>query len=246
MPAISQRIKITGEKLRLFPLSDIHIGSKAFDEKTFLHYRNWIRDHDDTYAFLGGDVVEGPNPHDKWDLALKPDEQIDKAIELLEPIKKKILGSVMGNHDGVWTLKEVGIDAAKIIAKNLEVPYCKEEMLLRLLLEGREYLVYFVHGASSATSTTGKISYLERIAANIEADAVGIGHVHTIYAQPKLYKVYDSKNKCITTKQKMLFISGSFTREAGYAVRAGMGPERVGCPVLKFFKNETAIHASVL
>jgi len=245
MTVVNKRFEPESQKVRLFVFSDVHIGNEAFNEKTFKDYIDWVRDHDDTYCILGGDIIESSNPHEPYCLKLNPQEQIDKALELLSPIKRKILASTGGNHEG-WIKRETGVDVAKLIARSLDTIYCENEIFLRMKVLNEIYTLYFIHGKSTSTTLTGKVNTVRNLSQVVDADVIGMGHMHGLFAFPIEQKVYDSKNKKLTTRQRYIFNSGSFLGGAGYAVRAGLSPEPIGAPVLHFYKNKREKHATTI
>jgi len=85
-------------------ISDIHVGSKTFLEKSWLKFADWLGDEVD-YLVIAGDVVDGIGifPGQEKELAISDIyEQYGKAAEYLNSIPKHIKIIISpGNHDAV-------------------------------------------------------------------------------------------------------------------------------------------------
>ena len=90
----------------LFMTGDTHVGSRAFHEKAFNAFVKMIVSERRAYWSHSGDVGEGQtvdhknfNPEGLHPRRLNPKSQIDHYVDLVWPIRKKLLVQVMGNHD---------------------------------------------------------------------------------------------------------------------------------------------------
>ena len=89
-------------------LSDLHIGSKYFMEEEFSEFISWLSSPDPVarkirFVLICGDIVDGvgiyPN-QDKELICLTIEEQLKKAVKLIEKIPKNMKVIIMpGNHD---------------------------------------------------------------------------------------------------------------------------------------------------
>jgi hypothetical protein len=102
-------------EIRIFNLSDLHIGVKACDEKRLALDVRKIRDDPFAYWFGGGDTIDAISPKDKRfstheisdrirvaDLGRLGARQMEMAYEILKPIKSKCLGLGYGNHEAKY------------------------------------------------------------------------------------------------------------------------------------------------
>jgi hypothetical protein len=97
--------------VRLYYLTDLHLGAKACDEQQLARDIKAIADDPNAYWIGGGDYVEAicqvgdkryrPSVLAKWALGFDDvmGAQRDKAVEYLAPIAHKCLGLVKGNHE---------------------------------------------------------------------------------------------------------------------------------------------------
>ena len=110
-------IKINLEEdnnIQIYVLSDMHIGDVNADLPTLKKIIEHIRNTPNMYVILLGDILNTALKTSKSDIyseTLNVMEAQKLALELLLPIKDKILAMTPGNHENrVW--KEVGVDLA--------------------------------------------------------------------------------------------------------------------------------------
>lgn len=109
---IKVKLQTEGNIIKIFPLSDLHIGSAECDIKLIKETIEFIKNTKDCYVILLGDILDTALKNSKTDiysetLSLADSQKL--AVELLTPIKDKIIAMTPGNHENrVW--KEVGID----------------------------------------------------------------------------------------------------------------------------------------
>ena len=96
-----------GETIKIKPIFDVHYGSNNCDVSKFKKY---IEDYDENTYFIGGgdllDSITVTDPryrksNDSTSNDAVIDEQVNKMIEFLKPIKKRIIALGSGNHEDV-------------------------------------------------------------------------------------------------------------------------------------------------
>lgn len=101
-----------GNNLKLYVLSDTHIGDANADINTLKRIINYIKDTPECYCILLGDILNTALKTSKSDIyseTLSIADAQKLAVELLSPIKDKIIAMSPGNHENrVW--REVGVD----------------------------------------------------------------------------------------------------------------------------------------
>lgn len=102
-----------GKDIRLLPLSDVHVGSKEFDEEMFLKWKENVKPDD--LIVLVGDLMDNSiknsvgNP---YEATMSPIAQRKYLYEHLKDFAEnnQILCSVGGNHDSARNRREVDDD----------------------------------------------------------------------------------------------------------------------------------------
>ena len=139
--------------LKLAPTSDAHRGHPNFSLHHFNEHLKVIREQQDVYTVLNGDMCESAIKSSKGNIYKQigtPQDQRDWVIEKFYPIRHKVLGVTMGNHE-LRIYNDTGMDICKDIATTLGCPYRAEGMLLRISFgSGNSYhedapYVYFVY-----------------------------------------------------------------------------------------------------
>lgn len=101
-----------GNNLKLYVLSDTHIGDVHANINDLKKIINFIKDTPECYCILLGDILNTALKNSKSDIyseTLSVAESQKLALELLLPIKDKIIAMTPGNHENrVW--REVGVD----------------------------------------------------------------------------------------------------------------------------------------
>ena len=113
-------------RVDLIPLGDIHYGADECNEKLFLDTVKWIRRNKLARVILMGDMINAGTRYSvgggSYDDKFNPQEQYDRILEILTPIKDKIWGVHIGNHEE-RIYDTTSINLGKMMAKELGVPY---------------------------------------------------------------------------------------------------------------------------
>jgi hypothetical protein len=197
------------ENYRLYDVGDFHLGPITchFDGVCALVEK--IAQDDNGFVLLKGDLCDSITPDDKRyahvsmdfkKLLLTPMEQAEKMVEILRPIKDKILTSVIGNHeyDHINTM-----NITKYICDSLGVHYgaaaCKVHLVINGKLSGK---VFLTHGRGFLPSgAKDPIQREANVKAALKRKLENTGHADCIYMTcghfHKLIEVAPTINKDI-------------------------------------------------
>jgi hypothetical protein len=247
--SITKRINYKyGETIKLKPIYDLHRGATTCDLKAF---KNYIKEFDaNTYFFTGGDLwdsiywddkrfKQSGSSHPDGDDPI--DQEIEEmAVEILAPIKDRILAIGHGNHEET-VVKRHFTNPSKRLAKKLNVPYGGYSYWLTLILSedgGRGRIIdgYVSHGFGGGTRTEGgSITKYSRFADRIMADFIVFGHDHRKqYVEYPLFALIGEHPRKLTTKSKMVCIAGSWkkafsnTTDSTWEESRGFAPAHIG------------------
>lgn len=253
--------KKTEEDIAIAYLSDIHMGSKKFLEREFLHFINWLNGSESCsekqrelagkikYVIMAGDTVDGIGiyPEQEKELAVK---DIFKQYEMLDKVIEKIPDYITvfvapGNHDAVRRAEpqpSIPFELMKSEVVRIGSPSYLE-------IEGLKHLVY--HGASLDSIISGaglKNGYSNPHEAMLEL--VKRRHLSPIYGdnlivpEAKDYLVIDAEpdvihmghvhtNGYMLYRGTLLVNSGTFQDRTDFQVRMGHVPTPGIVPVLE-------------
>lgn len=231
-------IKINLEEdnnIQIYVLSDMHIGDANADLPTLKKIIEHIKNTSNMYVILLGDILNTALKTSKSDIyseTLNVMEAQKLALELLLPIKDKILAMTPGNHENrVW--KEVGIDLSLWLAEKLEVQdrYRNNNIALTIQfgsdVNGNPFRlnIFGQHGAYGGGRRLGAamnaLEDLDGIVGN--ADIYIRAHTHQPIQGSRNIFLFDDKGN-IHRRTKYYFNSPSVLNYGGYAAEKGYKP----------------------
>lgn len=198
-------------EIEIYPLGDIHLGARNCAEKHLRRAVSDIADNPNAYWFGGGDILDCIKPQDikRFDFKNLPDwivegkaieikekladilnEQKNRAVEILSPIKKKCLGLIEGNHeDSIGRYYNQDIQAT--LCKELKVENLTDCFMVRLMfgrIKGVTNKVLFMfaqHGCCGGRTAGAEPNHLARLQSYWEAADIALrGHSHTYDIRP--------------------------------------------------------------
>jgi len=230
-------------------LGDVHFGSDQCHVKKFEKMIEYCLKNE-IYVFCMGDMIEFNSKHSVGSGVYKqmnPQEQIEKMIEYLRPLAEKnlIIGYLCGNHDGLRSEKELGINVSKIICNTLKIPYLGYAGWSLFYVGNQSYSVYSTHGSSSATLKHTKLKSVLDLSKSFEADLVASGHIHDIIIDSAEYQRVNKKRKIVEVRKSFVVVTGHYYNYGGYAQEKGYPLTKQGSPKVKLFSDRFDIHISV-
>jgi hypothetical protein len=260
-----KRLDTQFTQLKIVPISDLHYGNPLCSLKHFQFTIDFLLKNDDAFTYLNGDLLEAVTLDSKGDIfeqKYTPQKQRDDVIDLLKPIKHKILGMVSGNHEA-RVYRKVGMDISSDIAQVLGVPYRADGMVLKVMfgcgnnrMPSAPYVFwgYTTHGFGGARTKSAKAVKVERAAAWMpSADFVTMSHDHVVNVSPDVDLIPDKRGTEIengflsgkvTAHRKMLIKTNAYLKFGGYAESGGFPPTDLATPIIylltpqsKFWEN---------
>lgn len=226
---VKQSYRLSGSsKVYLIPISDLHIGSKQFNEDYFQYFLETLDNiQSDMRIYLCGDLLESANKQTgnaAFQTNMTLDEQLDYAIKCFKPFRKQIVCGCIGNHEA-RLIKEHDLDIMKVFGSALKIP-TGNQFMDTLKINGQELTIYAAHGKGSSAHHHTAQSKMIRDTAHIFADVLMHGHNHrcdhfsipalrpvTIKPEGKLKSVVHNRE---VTRKHYVF-TGSFLKYNGYA-----------------------------
>jgi len=246
-------------KVYLLPLGDLHLGSLNTDVDKIQGYINWAR-QEEAYIFLMGDLFDVAtviSPTSPFSQAMTLNEAMDLGVELFRPVKDRIIGAIIGNHE-IRLMKFAGLDILKNFCVILGIEYCGYSAVIRFRIGQKdkstrasspkvEYLFYAHHTTGGGTTIGGKLNRVEKLRQIFEgADCYLGGHNH-FEGNGKTVIAYLSKSgngKGSIAYKRVFFVdTGSFLNyDNSYAEEKMLMPCTVGCPRLRLDGKKKDLH----
>lgn len=237
-------------------MGDFHLGSSACREELLAEQFVKIMRTSQARVILMGDqfdmILVDDKRRDEYSCSETLrifDDAYDWLFQRLRPIKSKIIGIHLGNHEN--RLRKKGIDAIRRLCDDLRVRYFGAETTLELKCGKALSHIRSMHGATGATmpATRVRAAYLKLENTSEIVDTMndyrsiqGIlyGHTHDCQAQFMPRKtVPDFSGKCIRHRQQFVCLTGSYL-ESGqlwkmdYGVEKGYNPLAPGHVIIQF------------
>ena len=229
-------------EIEILPFADVHIGDPLMDEKMVNKFMEEVLSAENRYVIVNGDILNWASRNSVSDIyveEISPNEQIDIACELLEPIKDRILVIIDGNHEE-RARKSEGISPMYQVAKRLDIfdVYSDGAYLLFISFgksQGREnrkmiYSLYGRHRTSGGKRPGGKANALEDMTMIVDADIYLVSHSHLPLAMRKSFFRCDYRNRKVTKVDKVYINSNAFLEYGGYGENLGFVPTSTQYP----------------
>ncbi len=224
-------VKQFKNEINIIPLSDLHLGASTCMLKEIKETIKIIEQTPNCYTVLVGDIIDNGVITGKglgvYDNVLSPMKQIEQAVELLRPIKDKILACVSGNHED-RSEKASNINPMYLICCELGIldVYRNNLAILKVQIGERQesshrrktYTLLVHHGRGTSESAIKKdwdfIGKFEGV------DGIITGHTHNPRNAKFEKIVVDSHNNVVFKREISIIVCNSFLKEADYALKS--------------------------
>jgi len=245
---IYRNFKPDSDCIRLIPLGDVHYGARNCAKQKFLDTIDFIKNTKDTYMLGMGDLLENATRYSVGSgvyQQIPPEQQYEEMIDILRPIRKKIIGMHVGNHED-RSIKEVGLNPMQLMCRELDITYLGYSVFSKLKVGNNNYIIHSTHGSAGSRLPQSKIATVIRQAQSFEADIYLYGHLHELAEYTGLHKYVDTRNKHVKEKKRHYILTGSFLEyDDSYAEQKSLIPAKLGCPRISLYKNEWDCHVSI-
>lgn len=222
--------RLDGRTIKIWAIADVHIGAREADLYGFERFLKRIAESPDDYLVLCGDIINNgirDSLTNVYEETMPPSAQIDKAVELLEPVADRILGAVGGNHEARSKMA-VDLDPMHTIMTILRIQdlYRQNFAIMRVNLEnGRvrdSYALMLIHGKSEAKRKKFDLA-VEGV------DAIIGGHTHSPLAAKSARLVFTHNNN-INVEPFISLTASSWLDYGGYAAASLYVPTAASDP----------------
>ena len=222
--------KLEGRTIRIWAVADVHIGARESNTRGFSAFVSRIAKSADDYIVLCGDLVNNglkDSLTNVYEETLPPHAQIEAAVDLLAPVRDKVLGAVGGNHEA-RSRKAVDLDPMYAIMLMLgrgEL-YRQNFAFVRVNLERGKtkdhYGLMLVHGKTA--------NKRRQFAYAVEGvDAIVSGHTHDGMVEKPARLVFTKSNN-VVVRPLVSLVATSWLDYGGYAAAALYQPKSTSDP----------------
>ena len=246
MRSIKAELSEKLQYVELHTFSDWHIGDEHCDMQSIRDEVDRVKETPNAYCILNGDLCNTATRSSVSDIyseKMSIMEQIQTCIDLLEPIKDKVLFIANGNHEN-RAYKSDGVEIMRLIAKQLglESRYSSEGGVLFLRFgevrqHGRHrikqsYAIYITHGTGGGKSVGSKVNRLEDLVGIVDADIYLHSHTHLPVIFKQAYYRVSWQNSSVAFVEKMFVNTSAKLNYGGYGQIQGYKPSSKVTPVI--------------
>lgn len=239
-------------KLDIHFFADEHIGDAQSDIKRVIERVKKVAEDPNSYCILNGDIIDYASKTSIGDIETRIfniQAQIEKAVEIFEPIKDKILAVTKGNHENRAYNRE-GIDISKLI--------CAQLGILDRYTPGAAYLLlcyghnphqgkksksqttcsfYINHGCGGGRKEGAKMIRLADMASIVDADVYVHSHTHLpAVMRNTFYRV--NLNGTISNIEHLFINTASNLEYGGYGEVQEYKPNSMKNPIIHLSVEE--------
>lgn len=220
---------LPGNEIKLYNLTDVHIGSRYHKDELFKSHVDMIRKDPMAFALTGGDLSEmitKISVADPYEQVLNNTDQVTEVVRTLLPIADKLVAARGGNHDSGRLEKAAQFDPSLLMATMLKMPYFGTRVVIGLEFRGIIKYVSLTHKYGSAHSIGAIENEVKKVRAyeTIFVSAYFSGHNHKSFVIPEeSLKLIPGKG--YETERWWIINGGSYTiRTGSYAEKADYPP----------------------
>ena len=244
----------------LIPISDLHLGDKAFtkdSEKKLKGYLDWVDEHPNSRIILMGDIFNTATRESLTSPFEQTSGEFQRAIDIFTPYKDKIITAIPGNHEH-RLINFADVNLIQMFCLNLGIPYGTTSCVIRFKIGKRDtknndnrflqnYFGYFHHSKGGGGSVGSKLNVATKLRNVVEGmDFYAVGHNHGIATAP-VSVFRPSLQGRVLKKSKIWFINtGSYLEYIdSYAEEGMMAPGKLGSVRIRFDSKSHDMHVSL-
>lgn len=246
MKAVTAELPRDLDSVELHVFADEHMGDKYCDMRDIMDRIEHIRNTDNAYCVLNGDLMNNATKtsvSDSYSEVLTPMQQVNRAVELFTPIKHKILAITTGNHE--WrSYKKEGIDLSYLVAREMGLQDVFDPAGVFLVIrfgrlnrrkgEGRRvtYTMYMTHGTGGGRKEGGKANRLADMASIVDADVYLHAHTHLPMIMRQSFYRASQSNGTVAPVDKLFVNTSAALDYGGYGQTFEYKPSSKKRPVI--------------
>lgn len=251
------------ENVELHIFADEHLGDEQCDVKRLMQRIEYVKSKPNAYCILNGDIIDNATRTSIGDVyaqEFNPMEQLQRALEIFEPIKDKILCITHGNHEN-RTYKKEGINLSYLIAKQLGLAgrYTPTSAVLFIRVgedatRHREtngsgnirkicYTAYVLHGSGGGRKEGAKAIRLADMASIIDTDIYIHSHTHLPMIMKQAFHRIDPRNNTVALVNKLFVNTAANLNYGGYGEAEAFKPSSKDTPIILLEGTKKAYEA---
>lgn len=247
------------EQVEIHTFADWHIGDAGCDRNLINQQIEAVKDNPKAFVILNGDLMNNATKtsvSDSYAEMIPPMTQIETCVNLLTPIKDKIIMIDNGNHENRTYIKE-GVDLTAIVAQQLGIAdkYAKNGAFIfirfgecsREKAKGRKmcYTIYALHGSGGGRKEGAKATRLADMAGIIDADIYIHSHTHLPMIMKQAFYRVSASNSAIACVDKLFVNTSAVLDYSGYSAQFEFKPSSKDTPIIYLMSGYKKAYAKL-
>lgn len=248
----------------VYTLADLHIGDPHSIPTEITRRLQEAAQDPYGLVILNGDLLNTALRHSVSDVygeLMSPMQQLQELVDMLRPIRDKIIGVTTGNHEN-RIYKSDGIDIMRMACRELGIVdrYAPEGILIFLRFgmraaktqhpkESRNprqwYTIYSTHGSGGGRKEGAKAIRLADMAAAVDADCYIHSHTHLPMIMKQSFFRADASNCCAKPVEKLFVNTGAALDYGGYGQAQEFKPASFSTPVIHLEAKDKRMSATL-
>ena len=209
---------VSENDVHVYIISDIHKGAHGFQEKAFERYIKTIENDPLAVVLIIGDLIDNATQGSKGCMFSQremPQKQIETIIEMLYPIREKIIFFCIGNHEE-RTFRQTGSDPGYTMCLGLNCldKYNFVHGFITITAKGKTYKLYATHNIGKSEC---KLKTMAR--AHPDCDIIVGGHIHSAKVVPVAQQLHSGK-----VKTTYAVVGKAWLKDESYSISAAYEP----------------------
>lgn len=236
--------------------ADWHLGDPYCREDIVRARIEAVRNKDNAYLIMNGDVLNNATKFSVSDIYAEkesPMQQIHHAIDLLSPIKDKVIAVTSGNHCN-RTYRNDGIDLMEIVCRELGISdkYSQTSCMVFVRLgkdttggknsksEHRKhcYTIYALHGSGGGRKEGAKAIRLADMASIIDASVYIHSHTHLPMIMKQSFFQTIQTSSSVKKVDRLFVNTGATLEYGGYACAQEFKPATCNATPVIYLSGE--------
>lgn len=237
---------VKSKTIRIIPFGDWHLGAEYSDMSLIKEAIHEVKTDPDCYAIGIGDLMDMVTYQSKGLIhtqKLLGTDQVKTLMNLLKPIRHKIIFMLTGNHEH-RTIKNSAVDLTELVCASLDIPYKEFECLFGIRFyddyknkSGSKLLHCYAHhnsGGSGGSTKGGKHNKLMNLHwSSPFADLILGGHTHG-HTNDYVEIWYLDRSGVQRRKIQHLVCTGTALKSGEkYSRQNAMHPAPIGFPIIE-------------
>jgi len=249
LPLITKRLvgkkRVYGE---LALIGDFHYGHEEFSHSVLNGYLNYFKAHPYIQFGLMGDYVNYAET--SWhvrDETMTIDKQIEQFCGDWRPFKNRIKFMLSGNHDERFIRVTKSYRFLRNLALEMGINPDKcsigepQRGFFLVVKAGEKLYGGYVHHGSTNARINRKLQ-LKRMGSNNQVCFIAHGHTHELsWGEKRTFRSLEIINGEVknVVRRQFLISTGCFLKYPSYAEAKSYPYTDVGCPILRFYADES-------